>query len=61
MNIFFKFVYNIIENRNGGAFNIFDNMVDIGEGVPIDEYINKIWDSCNYQLDKLSLKWRVRR
>lgn len=42
-------------------FNIFDNMVDIGEGVPIDEYIDKIWDSCNYQLDKLSLKWRIRR
>lgn len=41
-------------------FNVFDNMVDIGEGTPIDEYINKIWDSCNYQLDKLSLKWRIR-
>ena len=33
----------------------------IGEGTPIDEYIDKLWDSCNYQLDKLSLKWRIRR
>lgn len=28
--------------------------------VSLDEYIDSIWDSCNYRLDELTLRWKVK-